>query len=349
METARFVPEQVGTQLTESQRTVAEIAFFSKFLNKCNDNAQGQLPWLQRKEEGTSKEIKNRHVMGLLDAYLSLPQGEQGKKKFEANWGEKSDYLVGQVEGILPALEEERDQLFSDAKEWDVKDKGKEIRKVYGILAKLPKEQQELIYERTALEPEKVRTKATRWGVTIGANVASTYALDGVASAVGVSTVWATDKVTNIVSDNPHVLESVPAPALLPVLGASYIAWWKGVSPNLEQNWHLLEETGMSSNALSKLFYDRAGKYSATKQKLLSKGGYVLWETVKEVPYYAAAFGAAAVSKDISTQESLIGLAGANLGAAAFERGLAYATKKFLKAKNGFHRRKSADTREEMR
>jgi hypothetical protein len=336
-------PVEIGNDLTDRQRNVAEIAFFKAFLEQTNVNAKGQLPWLRTKETGTDKEIRTRYITGLLDAYVSLPQGQEGKRKFEANWGEKSDYLVGQVTSILPDLAEEREKIFSDAKDWAPRDEKREIRKTYATLAKLPKEQQELLYERTALEPEKMRTKATRWGVTIGANVGSMYALDGVASAVGIGGTWTAEKINHMVTENPHALDTVPKSVLLPILGASYYAWWRGVRPNLEQNWHLLEETGVSTNALSKFMYDRAEKMKSSekKQKLASKIGYVGLELVKEWPYYTAALGAAAVSKDISTQESLIFLASANLGAAGYELGLGHVTKKFLKAKENINRRKS--------
>ena len=340
-------PVETSNTLTDRQRNVAEIAFFKVFLEHSNANAKGQLPWLRTKETGTDKEIRTRHITGLLDAYISLPQGQEGKRKLEANWGEKSDYLVGQVSSIIPDLAEEREKIFSEAKDWSSRDEKREIRKTYATLSKLPREQQELLYDRTSLEPEKMRTKATRWGVTVGANVGSMYALDGVASVVGIGGAWTAEKINHMVTENPHALDTVPKSVLLPVLGASYYAWWRGVRPNLEQNWHLLEETGVSTNALSKFMYDRAEKMKSSekKQKLASKVGYVGLELVKEWPYYTAALGAAAVSKDISTQESLIFLASANIGAAGYEAGLGQVTKKFLRVKDGFNRKKSSDNK----
>jgi hypothetical protein len=51
---------------------------------------------------------------------------------------------------------------------------------------------------------------------------------------------------------------------------------------------------------------------------------------VKEVPYYVGAFGAVIVTDSVSSAEALVFLAGANLGAAAYERGLAALTRLLL-------------------
>jgi hypothetical protein len=48
------------------------------------------------------------------------------------------------------------------------------------------------------------------------------------------------------------------------------------------------------------------------------------------VPYYAGAFGAVLLSDSVSSSDALIFLAGANLGAAAYEYGLARITRAFL-------------------
>nr|BFE73070.1 hypothetical protein GCM10020092_063710 [Actinoplanes digitatis] len=49
-------------------------------------------------------------------------------------------------------------------------------------------------------------------------------------------------------------------------------------------------------------------------------------ELVKEVPYYGGAFGAALISDSITSTNALVFLGGANLGAAAYEYGLARLT-----------------------
>ena len=58
---------------------------------------------------------------------------------------------------------------------------------------------------------------------------------------------------------------------------------------------------------------------------------YVATEFAKEIPYYAGAFGAAVLTDAVSSNDSLIFLAGANLGAAVYEYGLARLTRAFLR------------------
>jgi len=59
----------------------------------------------------------------------------------------------------------------------------------------------------------------------------------------------------------------------------------------------------------------------------------VATEIAKEIPYYAGAFGAAVLSDSVSSNDALIFLAGANLGAAAYEYLLARATRGFLRSR----------------
>ncbi len=54
-------------------------------------------------------------------------------------------------------------------------------------------------------------------------------------------------------------------------------------------------------------------------------------ELAKEAPYYAGAFGALLVTDSVTADDALVFLAGANLGAALYELGLALATRALLR------------------
>jgi hypothetical protein len=69
---------------------------------------------------------------------------------------------------------------------------------------------------------------------------------------------------------------------------------------------------------------------SASPSSAAAGAGYVATELAKEAPYYAGTFGAAVLTDAVSSTEALIFLAGANLGAAAYEYGLARLTRGFL-------------------
>ncbi|GAA4601206.1 hypothetical protein BJY16_003804 [Actinoplanes octamycinicus] len=155
------------------------------------------------------------------------------------------------------------------------------------------------------------------WVVSLAATVASTYALDAVAAATGAGLV-----ASGMLGDLGH--RSVVAFLLV-----SYAAWAFGLRAGLRANGNLLAATGTSSNVLSKLAYDltrrRCGAGSAAR--LAAAVAYTGTEIAKEVPYYLAAFGAAAATDAITTDEALIFLGGANLGAALYEGALARLTR----------------------
>ncbi len=163
-------------------------------------------------------------------------------------------------------------------------------------------------------------SRARAWLVTIAATAVSTYALDAVATAAGV--LLAASGLLSGLGHGP----------VLAFLAGSYVLWAAGLRVNLPANATLLEETGTSTNALSKAAYDLAKLKTASlrARRVAAAAGYVATEFLKEAPYYAGAFGAALVSGSVSSNEALIFLAGANLGAAAYEYGLGRLTRAFL-------------------
>jgi hypothetical protein len=169
------------------------------------------------------------------------------------------------------------------------------------------------------------RAHTARWAITFAATAASTYALDAVATAAGVLLA-----ASRLLQDLDHTL-------LLAFLAGTYALWVAGLRTNLEANWALLERTGTSTNALSKAAYDlvklRTGNVRA--QRLASALGYAATELAKELPYYAGALGTAVLSDTVSSNDALVFLGGANLGAAAYELGLARVTRVFLRRRPG--------------
>jgi hypothetical protein len=174
--------------------------------------------------------------------------------------------------------------------------------------------------------PGLIFTKWNRWLVTCSAMVVSTYALDFVASGAGLALV--ASSLLNGISLHTAAL----------FLAASYVLWGMGLHTNLEANLALLRHTGTSTNVLSKAAFDLAGKWrwSSRAQHLAADTGYVLTEVAKEAPYYAAALSAAAFTDFVSAQEAMIFLAGANLGAAVYEYGLARLVLIYLKRRDSY-------------
>ena len=164
-------------------------------------------------------------------------------------------------------------------------------------------------------------TRTRRWLITCAATLVSTYALDAIATAAGVILV-----ASSFLDGIGHVY------ALL-FLASTYILWAAGLRVNLRANWALLGSTGTSTNVLSKVAFDlaRLRTSSARAQRIAADAGYVCMEFAKELPYYAGAFGAALLTDSISSNEAIVFLGGANLGAAVYEYGLARLVRAFLK------------------
>ena len=165
-----------------------------------------------------------------------------------------------------------------------------------------------------------VHRSARPWALTATATVASTYALDAVATAAG------------FLLAGSHVLGGLDHRALVVFLVATYAIWGLGLRANLSANWLLLEQTGTSTSIASKAAYDLAAARtpSLRRRRLASAAGYVGTELVKELPYYSGAF-AAALTDSVTSADALIFLGGANLGAALYEYGVARLTRAFLR------------------
>ena len=166
------------------------------------------------------------------------------------------------------------------------------------------------------------------WIVTVVATAASTYALDGFAIAAG-----ALLAASGIVA-------GLGRPLLLAFLAATYVLWAAGMRVNLAANWSLLTTTGTSTNALSKAAHDlaRARHADARTRRRAASAGYVVTELAKEVPYYASASGVALLSHSVSAADAIVFLAGANIGAAIYEYGLARATRTYLRRRGRVRR-----------
>ena len=84
------------------------------------------------------------------------------------------------------------------------------------------------------------RRRLAPWAFTVAATAVSTYALDAFATAAG---------VLLVASD---ALSGLPQWQALVLVAASYVAWGAGLRLSLRANWSLLEQTGASTNVLSK-------------------------------------------------------------------------------------------------
>jgi hypothetical protein len=162
---------------------------------------------------------------------------------------------------------------------------------------------------------------ASQWAVTLVATVLSTYALDAVATAAGLGLAASGG------------LQGLGHTQALLFLASTYVIWGFGLHANLKANWALLQDTGTSTNALSKAAHDlmKLRTASLRARRFAAAVGYTGTELAKEAPYYAGAFGAVLFTDSVSADDAIIFLGGANLGAAVYEYGLARLVRAFLK------------------
>ena len=159
---------------------------------------------------------------------------------------------------------------------------------------------------------------ARRWVATVAASFITAYALDLVATSLGLLVV-----ASGLLSGIGYV------EALLLLL-ASYVFWGSGLWAVLKANWALLQRTGACTNILAKVGHDLAVRlgWSLRWRKLAAYVGNTATELAKEAPYYIGAGGFALFTDSVNAIDAIVFLAGANTGAAiygfALARGLGF-------------------------
>lgn len=329
--------KETAPKLSDTQLITAEIAFSSKVLERFLQSAQDDLPQLRSdayrvgRFEGKEKPRKRRDrklraekAVDLLEAFRIVISGDEEQiGKFKQKL-QQNEHVVHQVETMVPELEEEKNRIFAEAQNWHVADQRKTIREAHKHFTELPKDARISLYDHTGLSPEKVRQKLKRWGITIGANVASEHALEGIAGIAGALTV------------SSNVLENVDTQWLLLALAGAYGVWFKGMGESIKENWNALEQEGVGTNAFAKAGYEisKSRRWSEKKQKIATGTGYAGWEIGKEAMWYVGLFGAAGVDI-ISNKEVFIFTVGANATAGVYEYVVAKGIKKTLELRRG--------------
>ncbi len=152
-----------------------------------------------------------------------------------------------------------------------------------------------------------------RWGATVAASVLTTYALDLVATAMGLAVAGS------------GLLTGIDYFLALTLLLASYVFWGSGLWQVIKANWALLQRTGACTNVLAKAGHDLAVRlgWSLRGRKVAACVGNTATELAKEAPYYIGAGGVALLSDSVDAIDAIVFLAGANTGAAIYSFALA--------------------------
>ena len=324
--------------LTDTQRAIADMTYSLRVFDALASDVKPRLPWLEDHqrlnardgETLTPKELQTNDLRGMLEAYKAVMRDNpQDRKRFEENYADKGYHhtLEGRVRALLPQLEGEKARIDGEASQWTKDDEKKYVKAAHKYAVKVPKEQRELLQQESGISAELVKTKLEKWGITVGAFVASTSVIDYMAFMTGTAAVIV-DKAAE------HPIDNVNTAGMLALLAGTYLTWGAGMRKNIKQNWELLEHEGWSTNAPSKAMHDLAESkgYSEKWQKRLTGAGYVATEAVKELPWWVGA-GLAEYTDLLSFKESLLFIAGANIGATLYEYGAAYGTEAYLRFK----------------
>jgi hypothetical protein len=169
-----------------------------------------------------------------------------------------------------------------------------------------------------AKPPVRAFSGARRWVATAAASFVTAYALDFVATSLGLLVVAS------------GLLSGIGFVEALLLLVASYVFWGGGLWAVIKANWALLQRTGACTNILAKAGHDLAVRlgWSLRGRKVAAYVGNTATELAKEAPYYIGAGGFALFTDSVSAVDAIVFLAGANTGAAiygfALARGLGY-------------------------
>lgn len=159
----------------------------------------------------------------------------------------------------------------------------------------------------------ELRLEAIRHGVTMPLMLVSIGALEAVALTTA----------SFVAGINPFS-ETDPKFAIAGLV-ASYGFWFVGMGMNAKQAWNLLEETGVCQSWWAKVGHDTSKGLTDNQaiQKTATYVGFSALEAVKEIPWWAAAFGGKIVIDqnipDYNTNNiEYAFLMGANVGAAFY-------------------------------
>lgn len=279
--------EKTASQLSGSQRIAAEIDFSIKVLQTVRDTVAEHVPFYTSEASTTNKlhgylepqEVKVRHIIGMLDLYDAIQKDPKEVERFVSQWGEEGEFLRSRLNGRLPQLEDERDRVFVEAKNWGPKEGKKVTEKASHYARKLPKELRNLLHERSGITPQNLAKYVAESGITLGVNIASSWSTEAICFSAGVAGA----------AINP--LGNVDTSVALGVVAAANALWIKEAAGFAKETWKLLEETGVSTSYTAKVLHDIAKR--STDNVAIQKGatyfGFAVWQVVWETPYILGA------------------------------------------------------------
>lgn len=338
---AGFTPEsrEQKKKLNPLQELAVEANYARSFFQMTNIRIKHDLPWLipeEQKErakfadplEPSKRDIRTKYMFGVYDAYIAKQHGQEGTDKFrKGDWADKADYLLGIVDSIQPVLDKKKEEAIANPDKIQPYDVHLAKRRARKLRTALPKELKRIFTEASQVEPELMRKKVAEFAGNISATAASYAAVDAAAASVGFP----------VEAAHFPLVENVPMGVTLGEWLVSYIPLGAAIWTAVKANRRLNDETGLSTNAGF-----TAGELLATATladektaKMMDASGQYGLELSKEIPWAMLLIGLVATNK-MTLQEAFITSMFANVGAIAYEYGVAGLVHKGLNARRKF-------------
>ncbi|MDO8638114.1 MAG: hypothetical protein Q7R43_00945 [Candidatus Daviesbacteria bacterium] len=176
------------------------------------------------------------------------------------------------------------------------------------------KEEVPSILKAPHFNPRKSVAELTRYGITGGLTVLSSFGIEA-AAFTGATITAGINPLANL--DTKYALVAV---------AISYIPLFTGMLKIADQSWYTLKETGVSVNMFAKFGYDLSRKITRNErvQKAATYTTFLGLELAKEVPWWIGAFTGKEIISDwvpeLTTPNiEYAFLTGANIFAAGYE------------------------------
>jgi len=312
--------------LTQDQQISAEIDFSVKLMQVVHEQWADWEPFFAQELGSDFNKYRPRFIGRMLDFWEANVRGKKALNRFREQWGQEGE-LAESIMGLQDQrLDLIRSKIFSQATDWGDKDLERIQKEAARYARGLPRDEKKLLYERYGITSSNMLAELAEYGISAGANAASSWTLEGLAFLAG----------TSAASVNP--LSHVDTRTAIGFLAASYGVWGVGVWKNFGANLKLLQEEGVSTSLTAKALYDVSKALHNKKIQAASAfAGFTFWQVVQEVPWYVAAYNSFI---NASTVAGLLGqgksnseisfLAGANVAAAAYNELQAKGTDLFL-------------------
>jgi hypothetical protein len=320
--------ESVEKDMLAKREMAARATVETRIHKAARKTAASKLRWLRAQEpvqsglrQRSDRRLISHRTAGLMDAVDveritdTTPSTERAQRKMRLrDWGIRADDLTSEVQKFVRP-DDIGEEVSLASLTWGESEQRRHIRDTHAYARSLPKSQRGEFYARAGLESEKAVQRLARWGMTLGANAATT-AIPLEAALIGGTIAGATP------------LQKIGTAALAGTVTATEVFWVRNLNKAATQSTNLLEEHGVGTKFWAKFLYEGAGRVTNSRKLRRVAGwiGYAGPQILFELPWAAGAIGAHKLG--VSLNETLSIITGINVGGTVGEGINAWLTRK---------------------